>query len=125
VIIRNYQDSDFEQLKIIHERYYKEEFSLNEFMGNFLGLFSAVEDNKIICVGGVRTIAESVMVTDKSFSVRQRRDVLLKMLQTQSFITGRSGYNQLHAFIQDSHWEQQLKDFGFKECKGKAVFIGV
>ncbi len=125
MIIRNFQDSDLEQLKIIHERYYKEEFSLNEFMGNFLGLFSAIENDKLICVGGVRTIAESIMVTDKSFSVRQRRDVLLKMLQTQSFVTSRSGYNQLHAFVQDEHWEQQLKDFGFKECKGNALFIGV
>jgi hypothetical protein len=125
MIIRNYQDSDFEQLKIIHERYYKEEFSLNEFMGNFLGLFSAVENDELICVAGVRTIAESVMVTDKSFSVRQRRDVLIKMLQTQGFITGRSGYSQLHAFVQDEHWEQQLKNFGFKDCKGNALYISV
>jgi hypothetical protein len=125
MIIRNFQDSDLEQLKIIHERYYKEEFSLNEFMGNFLGLFSAVEDDKIISIAGVRTIAESIMVTDKSFSARQRRDVLLKMLQTQSFITGRSGYNQLHAFVQDENWERQLKDYGFKPCKGNALFISV
>ena len=125
MIIRNFQDSDLEQLKIIHERYYKEEFSLGEFQQNFLGLFSAIENDKLICVGGVRTIAESIMVTDKSFSVRQRRDVLLKMLQTQSFITGRSGYNQLHAFVQNESWENQLISYGFKPCKGNALFIGV
>ena len=125
MIIRNFQDSDLEQLKIIHERYYKEEFSLNEFMGNFLGLFSAVEDNKIIAIGGVRTIAESIMVTDKSFSTRQRREALLQMLQAQTFVTNRNNYPQLHAFVQDENWKSQLINYGFKPCKGNALFIGV
>jgi hypothetical protein len=125
MIIRNYQDSDLEQLKIIHERYYKEEFSISEFYQNFLNLFSVVEDDKIISVGGVRLIAESVIVTDKGYSARQRREALLMMLQSQTFITGRNNYHQLHAFIQDKNWEKQLLEYGFKPCKGDAIFIGV
>jgi hypothetical protein len=125
MIIRNYQDSDLEQLKIIHERYYKEEFSISEFYQNFLNLFSVVEDDKIISVGGVRLIAESVIVTDKGYSARQRREALLMMLQSQTFITGRNNYHQLHAFIQDKNWEKQLLEYGFKPCKGDAVYIGV
>lgn len=125
MIIRNYQDSDLEQLKLIHERYYKEEFSISEFYQNFLSLFSVVEDDKIISVGGVRQIAESVIVTDKSYSVRQRREALLMMFQSQTFVTGRNNYHQLHAFVQDENWLKQLIDYGFKPCKGNAVFIGV
>jgi hypothetical protein len=125
MMIRNYQDNDLEQLKQIHERYYKEEFSVSEFYQNFLGLFSVIENEKIISIGGVRSIAESVIVTDKSFSVRQRREALLNMLQAQSFITNKNHYHQLHAFVQDKLWEAQLLDYGFKPCKGDAVYIGV
>lgn len=125
MIIRNYQDNDFEQLKLIHERYYKTEFSLAEFYEHFLQLFVVVEDDKIITAGGVRTIVESVIVTDKSFSVKQRREALLKMLQAQSFVTGRNDYKQLHAFIQDKSWLNQLIEYGFKPCKGNAIYIGV
>jgi hypothetical protein len=125
MIIRNYLDTDLEQLKIIHERYYKEEFSLVEFYQNFLGLFSVVEDDKIITIGGVRTIAESVIVTNKSFSVRQRREALLQILQAQTFVTDHNGFNSLHAFVQDENWEKQLLEYGFKTCKGRALFIGV
>ncbi len=125
MIIRNYQDSDLEQLKQIHERYYKEEFSITEFYQNFISLFSVVDDDKIISVGGVRNIAESVIVTNKSFSPRQRREALLQMLQAQSYTTNKNGFNQLHAFVQDKFWEAQLIDYGFKPCKGSAVYIGV
>jgi len=125
MIIRNYQNDDFEQFKTIHERYYKEEFSLAEFYENFLQSFVVVEDDKIIIAGGIRTIAESVIMTDKAFSVRQRREALLLMLQAQTFVTNKKGYNKLHAFVQDSHWLDQLIEYGFKECKGKPIYIGV
>lgn len=125
MIIRNYQDNDLEQLKVIHERYYKDEFSISEFYQKFIGCFVVIENDKMICAGGVRPIAESVIVTDKSFSARQRRDALLQMLQAHTFVSNRNDFKQLHAFIQDPLWKAQLLDYGFKECKGNALVIEV
>lgn len=125
MIIRGFSADDVNQLIQIHDRFYKDEFSLDEFNRVFLEVFVVEEDKKIISVGGVRTIAESVIVTNKDIIATKRREALTQMLQAQSFICNRFGFNQLHAFVQDKLWEKRLIKTGFKHCKGNALFIEV
>jgi hypothetical protein len=125
MIIRTFRPDDIVQLKEIHERYYKEEFSLQDFCSSFMDFFVMVDDDKIISAGGVRAIAESVIMTDKSAHNRTKYKALVQMLQAQTFTCNKRGFNQLHAFVQDKDWENHLKKFGFRNCKGHPLFIEV
>lgn len=125
MIIRKFDPKDFEQLQRIHERFYKDEFTFEDFCHAFMDFFVVVEDDEIICAGGVRAIAESVIMTNKDSTPRTKQRALIQMLQAQLFTCGRLKYSQLHAFIQDKNWERHLLEVGFKECKGRAIFIEV
>lgn len=125
MIIRAFRPDDMIQLKEIHEKYYKEEFPLADFCTAFIDFFVVVEDDVIITAGGVRAIAESILMTNKDMSPRTRQRALLQMLQTQLFTCSKLKFTQLHAFVQDKTWENHLKDVGFKDCKGHPLFIEV
>jgi hypothetical protein len=124
-MIRRFEDRDFEQLKLIHEKFYKDEFSFDDFCHSFIDFFVVTENEKIICAGGIRAIAESVIITNKDISPKIRQQALLQTLHTQLVSCSKVGFHQLHAFIQDKKWEQRLIKTGFKPCKGNAIFIEV
>lgn len=123
-MIRLMQKSDLNELRQIHEKYYEKEFVFPEF-GKFIAPFTVIENDQIVVAGGVRTIIESVLITNKDFPVRDRRSALYNALAASTHITKSAGHDQLHAFIQDPVWEKQLKRIGFKDCVGKALVIGV
>ena len=127
-MIRLLKESDYEQVRKIHEKYYKHEFSLEEFSKNYLSMFAVVDNeysDEIIVAGGIRTIVEVVLVTNKDFSARDRRSALYSTLQASSYMAKNYGYSQLHCFVQDEKWEKQLKKVGFHPTKGTALVIGV
>ena len=125
MIARALRKEDIEQLKGIHEKYFKNEFLFPDFLNsNFLSSFVVTDlDNKIITAGGIKAITEAVMITDKSFSVRKRKDALFDMLQIFAHINGNSKFDQLHVFAQGEDWVKHLKKFGFDEAVGKALLI--
>jgi len=127
-MIRLYDnETDFEALKRIHEKFYKDEFSLNEFMRNFLSLFTASNDkNEIISVAGVRPILEVVAVTDKDKTLRERQIALGdEILGAASLVAKVNGYMDLHAFVQEDNWIRVMKNRGFRDCKGRALVFTV
>lgn len=124
-MIRQVRESDFEKLRAIHEKYYRDEFCFAEFERNFLLMFVSVDNDDIISAGGVRTIAEAVIITDKSKSARIRRKALYEILQVSTFTAAKSGYGSLHAFIQDNGWQKHLLEAGFRQTKGNALVIDV
>lgn len=122
--IRAAHFSDIDAIRKIHERHFKNEFDFCEFQNNFLGCFVTEDDKGIISAGGVRTIAECLIVTDMDRRVRDRKTALYNILQTSMHIANRAGYNQLHAFIQDENWERILYKTGFQKTVGKSLVIG-
>ena len=128
MIIRGFSNRDFNQLVQIHKDQYESEFSLDEFStNNYLGHFSVVDEssNQLISTGGVRLIPEIVIVTDKSLPVRVRREALIKMLQASGYMVGHEGHKQLHAFVQDQVWLEQLLKRGFRHTAGQSIVIDV
>jgi PAS domain-containing protein len=122
--IRALVPSDIDEIRRIHEQFYKEEFDFPDFLNNFLCAFVVTdEDGKIISAGGVRAIAESVIVTDKNFSVRDRRQALYQVLDVSEFITKHADFKELHAFVQDTTWISFLMTVGFCPTKGKALVL--
>lgn len=123
MIIRNFESSDIESLKRIHEQY-KHEFPIEEFKDNYRAFFTVTsDDGKAIIFGGVRFIPEVVIMTDKSHSAKIRIAALKLFYQAISWISTKNGLKYLHAFVQDDTWERQLKKFGFRSTKGKALVI--
>lgn len=124
-MIRLLKYEDYEQIRQIHEKYYQNEFSLNDFYKAFIDAFVIEEDGKIILAGGVRCIAESIAITNKDFSIRKRRKALMEFFEISLHVTEKHKFDQLHCFVQDDSWEGHLKEYGFRNCVGKALVIEV
>lgn len=126
MIIRSITPFDIERIKRIHERHYKTEFDLPNLFHAFHGVFAVTDDSdNIITVGGVRPLAEVVAVTDKDFSVRDRREALYKLLDGMAFIAGNHNYDAIHCFVQDRIWLSQLLEVGFRHTKGTSLLFEV
>lgn len=124
--LRAFESSDIDQLYEIWEKQYQDEFTFPNFFKHFVGRFIVVDSNeRIISGGGVRTICESVIITDKRVAPLTRRDALIQILEASLFTCGRLEYDELHAFIQDEGWKKVLQKYHFKPCKGEALVIGV
>ncbi len=125
-MIRGYEERDLEQVKRIHEKFYKNQFPLPDFFNNFVCAFSVIENDKLILSGGVRTILETIAITDKDNPVRLRAKSLFELLSAMEYISDRNGYKELHTtVIDDPVWEKQLKSVGFQNVKGNVLVLEI
>ena len=123
-MIRNFRDSDIELLKKIHERQYK--FPFPDFDKNFIMKFVDEVDGKIITGGGIRSIAEGILITDKSAPLKARGHALKNSLQVMLFAAENYGYSQIHAFLKDDPvWKRALLENGFEPCNSETLFLNV
>lgn len=128
MILRRMQTFDLMQIQYIHQKYYNDEFPLADFQDtHFLPQYVVIDDNdRIITAGGVRTILESIFVTNQDFSPRDRREALLMLLEALIHEARAEKYNQIHAFIiEDDTWEKQLEKYGFSRCRGNALCLPI
>lgn len=123
MMVREYRPSDLDNLKEIHSKYFKDEFVLPNFLSNYLCAVTVEDNQGLITVGGIRNIAEVVAVTNKTKTVRIRREALLALLQALGYVARQFNHNQIHAFIQDPIWKQQLIRTGFNPTKGDALVL--
>ncbi len=124
--IRAMLPEDLPKLYEIHQEFYKEEFPFPDFSRNFLCCFVVIDDNgDIISAGGIKPIVESIVITDKRQSVRNRREALYDILSASSYLSQKQGFFQIHAFIQEEGWENQLRKIGFEDTKGKALVLSL
>ena len=114
-MIRAIKENDIEQLKEIWNKFYRNEIQFPNFFDKYLCAFVVIENDMIISAGGVRTIVESVVLTDKNQSVRKRMRALFEILEASKFVASRNGYNNLNAFIHDQSWKKHLINIGFKQ----------
>ena len=124
-MIREIQIGDYDRLKYIHEKYYKHEFEFPDFLNHFLCAFTIIgDDGDIVLTGGIRTIVECVALTDKNKSPFIRRKALVELMAASQYVMDRSGYDEMHAFVQDDKWLDQLKRSGFRNTRGQSIVLG-
>ncbi len=124
-MIREIRNSDLPELVKIHGKFYEKEFDFPNFNNHFLCAY-VVENNGIITsAAGIRTIVECIAITDKDKSVRERKEGLELILNASRYFTQRSGYDELHCFVQDENWMKQLMKKGFSKTKGNSLVLGV
>src|SRR5574338_1452047 len=122
--IRPLSNLDIRQLQQIHEKYYAQEFDFDDFMRGFVASACIESDSgEIISAGGIRPLTEIVLVTNKDFSVRERRAALYNMLAACMFSANKLSIDSLHAFVQDDAWIKHLKRVGFKDTIGKSLYL--
>lgn len=124
-MIRALEHSDINKLRTIHEKYYKTEFSFPEFQRHFISAYVVEKNGRIITAGGIRTILECVALTDKSLPVRERYEGLVYILNASRYFAQQGHYNQIHAFVQDENWKNQLISKGFDKTKGQSLVLEV
>lgn len=122
--IRKMNEEDKIQLRKIHDEFYSNEFPFSHF-DNFLSAFVIEDNDKIVVGGGIRPIVESIILTDKNFKSREKREALYNMLQCQLFAASRLKYEHLHAFVQDESWQHCLEKIGFHSPKGNCLILEV
>ena len=124
MILRAFTQRDVETIVALHDKHFKNEFELPEF-DKFVSCIAAEDDGELIAAGGIRTISELVIIPDMSKSLFKRKRAYLSLLQVGKELSRSYGYDQLHAFVQGDRWTQALKHFGFTDCKGKALVMGL
>lgn len=113
---------DIEKLKVIWEKFYKDDFIFPNF-GKFLVAY-LVEDNNgnVITGGGINLISEAVIFTDKSKNVNCRTNAIKELLDAGVYFSKKNGYDQIHASITDPNWCNFLENrFGFRPINGRML----
>jgi len=127
MIIREPTPEDWNELRNIHAKFYANEFRFEDFWRAAISVFAVINDdnNRIVTAGAVRPIAEMVAITNKDTSVRARQKGLNQMLLIANHLLRDTPMNQLHVFIQDKKWEDQLLRHGFSRTMGNALYINL
>jgi hypothetical protein len=122
-MIRALQVSDIEEIRKIHDKYFKHEFTFPDFFNGFLCSFAVTDDSdgSIIVAGGVRPIAEAYTLTNRDKSLIQCKSAMFQLFQAAAFVARAHEFDQLHAFVQSEIWEKRLQRHGFRPTKGKAL----
>jgi len=118
MLIRAYQPSDEREAKRIFDKYYSKDLhgslTFPNMYENYLCAFTVEDDkNSIITTGGVRTIAEITLMTDKDRYVKERIQALKHVLKASAFIARQFRFDWLHAVTDDPTWANQMKQHGF------------
>jgi hypothetical protein len=121
-MIRAMRSDDLEALIKIHSEFYPE-FPFPDFQKHFLCAFVSEQKGKIVSAGGVRTICESIVITDKRQPVATRREALYEMFSASMFVAGNNKYDALHAFITEQGWKSHLLKVGFEPIEGDGLII--
>lgn len=116
---------DLPSVRAIHEKFYGEEFPLPDFVTNYLCAFVVLDGDRIITAGGIRTLLESILITDKSYAPEIRKEALLDILAASIYCAKRQNFDGIHAFVQDDKWANRLERFGFKAPVGKPLVLSI
>jgi hypothetical protein len=126
MIIREPRPLDKAEIDRIYNRF----FSENEYPDFFnkdifpCPFVVTEEDGTLILAGGVRLIAEAVVVSDQDVPKRTRFDALLQALGSTIFIAQGMQHKQIYVFVNnDEKYVKTLQRFGFKTIDAKLLVL--
>lgn len=124
--IRAMEYDDIGHLKELHEHFFQDQFSFPDFVNGFLTAFTITDDNdNIIIGGGVRSMAEAVIITDIDAPRVKVGRALVEALNCSKYICKKFEQPHLHAFVQNYHYERHLRMRGFSSIKGSALVLDI
>lgn len=121
-MIRALTPNDLPELERIHSIHFKNQFTLPEFM-KYICAFVVEDEQGIITAGGVRDIAECVLVTDLDRHPTVRASALRQMMDATTFVCRRSGYDQMYVWSQVPRYTRRLLRSGFRLPQGQSLIL--
>jgi hypothetical protein len=111
--IRQMTLDDVDVLKEMHEKYYPE-FEFPDFFRECFCKFVVTdEDGELVIGGGVRKLAESMIVTDQSKSRVKIGKALVEAQKVSIYACERAQIKELHAFVDNEEYAKHLIKHGF------------
>ncbi len=127
LIVRELYKEEIPYIQELHEKFYGKDFYLPDLTEGFLVGFTITNDvGKLIIAGGVRPIAETIIVTDKeSHSMITIGRALMKALDVSEYVCRTHGIKLLHAFVKNDNYEKHLIQHGFYRRDGNVLAFNV
>lgn len=122
MIIRALTPDDLAEIERIHSIHFKNEFTLPDFM-KYICAFVVEDESGIITAGGIRDIAECVLVTNMSRDPLVRRAGLYQMLDATTFVCRKSEYDQMYVWSQQPKYTKRLLKNGFRLPQGQSLIF--
>lgn len=111
--IRRLEIDDINHIKELHRKYYSE-FEFPNFFNRFLSRFAIIDENdEIVIAGGVRPIAETVLITDQTKSRIKIGRALIEAHRVSMYTCVRNDIDELHAFVTNDQYASHLIRHGF------------
>ena len=129
MIIRDVKWTDKADIDRIYNRFYSnneyppfwEQRDPSKFQKSFA---VTTDDGELVLAGGVKLIAEAIILTDKDQATRTRFEALLQALGSTIFISEGMKYKQMHAFVNnDEKYSKHLQRFGFKKLQADLLML--
>jgi len=123
MIIRPFAPSDAEKINEIFTQHHAGSFSVPPLERGVISGVTTNDASEITGFGIVTLLAEAILVMDLNCSARERKETIEKLIWLA--IQGVSGkMDGIHAFVQDPRFAAVLKKhFGFRTCKGEALYL--
>lgn len=121
-MIRALHPDDLKEIERLHTLHFKDEFTLPDFM-KYVCAFVVEDDTGIITAGGIRDIAECVLVTNMSRDPMVRADALYQMLYATTFVCKKSDYDQMYVWSQRPKYTKRLLKNGFRLPQGQSLIL--
>jgi len=125
--VRELYREELPYIRELHDKFYGKDFYLPDLTQGFLVGFTITNDeDKLIIAGGVRPIAETIIVTDKeSHSMITIGRALIKALDISEYVCRRHQIGLLHAFVKNEGYKKHLIQHGFYERDGTALSYNI
>jgi hypothetical protein len=122
-MIRSFTPADVEKAKELHALHFAKEFDFPDFLKYVCAFVIEDEHNEIVTVGGIRSIAECVAVTDMSKDPRVRLTALYQLLHASTFVCQKSDYDQMYVWSQNPRYTRRLMRNGFRPPDGQSLIL--
>ena len=113
MIFRSMNPSDLAEVRKLHDKYYPE-FNFPDFM-HLLNAFVIEDTEGIIMAGGVESIANVLLVTDKEQSRIKIGRALVEAQRIALFTAKKFGIKEIVAFVNNDEYAKHLIQHGFSE----------
>lgn len=115
MIIKPLKAEHLGEVRDIYNNFYSSDFEYPDFIGDFMCSFAVVENDQVVIAGGLRPLAELVMIMNKDLPLRRRRSAGYVALDASLYVARQSKFDRIHAVLvnRDRNWEKHLEEIGF------------
>ncbi len=115
---------DLLEIRLLHEKYFENEFDMPDLM-SYICAFVIEDEQGIVLAGGVRDIAECTAITDQSRPAVVRAAALHHLKDAATFVCRESGYDEMYAWSQNPKYSKRLMKNGFRPHRGQSLILSL